>query len=190
MDMKSYGCCISTVEIVSPSMEDMVTHNTDRVKAFVPIFQNTMVKIARQHGCEMILPSLYCPKFTFPKTSDLADVDVFTNVLECFLKQLEIRFIDMTNEEVQEISCRIIADYGTLSIAQLNDNEDLRPSISSIDRISWRVPAQANTMIVGNEFYKVIESFPILREQYLLESKGEIPIDKVPYPVYQLSRRN
>ena len=159
------------------------------LKAFVPIFQNTMVQIARQHGCEMILPSLYCPKFTL-RTSDLADVDVFTNVLECFLKQLEIPSIDMTNEEVQEISCRIIADYGTLSIAELNDNEDLRPSISSIDRISWRVPAQANTMIVGNEFYKVIESFPILREQYLLESKGEIPIDKVPYPVYQLSRRN
>ena len=106
-------------------MEDMVTHNIDRVKEFVPIFQNTMVQISRQHDCEMILPSLYCPRFTFPKTSDLADFDVFTNVLECFLKQLEIRSFDMTNEEVQEISCRIIADYVTLSIAELNDNEDL-----------------------------------------------------------------
>ncbi|MGB8165415.1 MAG: hypothetical protein WCF14_10425, partial [Nitrososphaeraceae archaeon] len=80
-------------------MEDMVKYNIDRVKEFVPIFQSTMVQIARQHNCEMILPSLYCPKFTFPKTSDLADVDVFTNVLQCFLKQLEIRSIDMTTKK-------------------------------------------------------------------------------------------
>jgi hypothetical protein len=50
------------------------------------------------------------------------------------------------------------------------------------------MPAQANTIIVGDEFYKVIESFPILTEQYLLESKDEILIDKIPYAVYQLSR--
>ena len=186
--MKSRKCCISTVEIVSPSIEDMIKHDTDRVKKFVPIFVSTMVQIARQHGCEMILPSLYCPKFTFPKTSDLAEVDVFTKVLECFLKQLEIRSIDLTNQEGQEISCRIIADYETLSIAELNDDEDLRPSISSIDRISRRIPPQENTIIVGDEFYKVIESLPVLREQYLLESKGEILRDKIPYAVYQLSR--
>ena len=56
------------------------------------------------------------------------------------------------------------------SIAELNDDWDLRPSISSIDRISWRIPAQANTIIVGDEFYKVIEWFPILHIQYLLEA--------------------
>jgi hypothetical protein len=43
----------------------------------------------QQLGYEMILPSLYCRKFTFHKTCDSADVDVFTNALECFLKQLE-----------------------------------------------------------------------------------------------------
>jgi hypothetical protein len=129
-----------------------------------------------------------CLKFSFPLKSNLTDVGAIANVLECFFEELEILSVDMDGQKFQEISCRICADYGTCSQWEPGDEIECGPQIGLIDRIRWRVPARANTIIVGDEFYKVLETFPILREQYLIETKGEIIIDKVPYPVYQLSR--
>lgn len=192
--MKSYKCCISSVEIVSPSIDEMIKHNAERFKEFIPTFLNTMGQVALQHGCEMVRGlGADGLQFSFPQTSNLTDAGVITNVLECFLEQLEIRqslSFDMGGQEVQEISCRIIADYGTLTISEPGDDVDLGPNISSIDRISWKMPAQANTIIVGDEFYKVIESFPPLHQRYLFESKGDCVINNAPYPVYHLARRS
>jgi hypothetical protein len=186
--VKSWKCCISSVEIVSPTFEEMKAYNTDDVGRFYSTFTNTMGKIGLQHGCEMVQSVGDCLKFSFPLKSNLTDVGAVTNVLECFFEELEIRSVDMDGQKFQEISCRICADYGTCSQWEPGDEIECIPTISSMDSMRWRVPAQANTVIVGDEFNKVIETFPILREQYLLETKVEILIDMVPYPVYQLSR--
>lgn len=188
--MKSYKCCISSVEIVSPSIDEMITHNAERFKEFIPTFLNTMGQVALQHGCE-ILRGFGADglQFSFPQTSNLTDVGVITNVLECFLEQLEIRqslSIDMGGQEVREISCRIIADYGTLTISEPGDDIELVPSLSSIDRIRWR------TVVLGHEFYKIICALPRLCQEYNFERIGEYIIDSsknIPYSVYRLARK-
>jgi hypothetical protein len=167
----------------------MIKEDVEKFKKFYPLWIEKVGRIALQHGCDMLRSFADFFNFSFPLKSNLTDVSAIRNVLECLFEQLEVRSIDMGGQQFQEISCRICADYGTCSEWEPGDEEELGPGVSLIDRIRWRVPAQANTIIVGDEFYKVIESFPILHEQYLLERKGEIVIDKVPYPAYQLSRR-
>ena len=72
----------------------------------------------------------------------------------------------------------------TLSEQEPGDEIELVPVFLSIDRIRSRTLALANTIIVGDQFYKEIESFPILQEGYHFERKD----DNVAYPLYQLSR--
>jgi hypothetical protein len=186
--VKSWKCCVSSVEIVSPTFEETKAYNTDDVRKFYSTFTNTMAQIGLQHGCEMIQSGVDFVKFSFPLKSNWTDVDTIVNVLECFFEELQIGSIYMDGQKFQKISCRICADYGACYQREPDDEIECGPQIGLIDRIRWRMPAQANTIIVGDEFYKVIESFPILTEQYLLENKGEILIDKIPYAVYQLSR--
>jgi hypothetical protein len=187
--VKSWKCCVSSVEIVSPTFEETKAYNTDDVRKFYSTFTNTMAQIGLQHGCEMIQSGVDFVKFSFPLKSNWTDVDTIVNVLECFFEELQIGSIYMDGQKFQKISCRICADYGACYQREPDDEIECGPQIGLIDRIRWRMPAQANTIIVGDEFYKVIESFPILTEQYLLENKGEILIDKIAqYAVYQLSR--
>ncbi len=192
--MKSYKCCISSVEIVSPSVDEMITHEAERFKEFYSTLVSSMGQIALQHGCEILRPLPVGLQFSFPQTSNLTDVSVITSVLECFLTQLEIRqslSIDMDGQ-VREISCRIIADYGTLSISEPGDDIELVPRLSSIDRICWRTPVQADTVVLGNELYKVVSAFPKVCQEYNVESLGDYIIDSsenVAYSRYRLARK-
>jgi len=168
----------------------MLTYSVERIKEFLPLCLEKLGRIALRHGCEILAPLGDGFKFSFPQTSNMTDVGTITNVLECFLEQLEIRSIDMGDQEFQQTSCRVCADYETLSEREQGDEIEFVPVVSSIDRIRWRTPEQANTIIVGDEFYKVIELFPILQERYRFEKKGDCVIDNVPYLIYQLSRSN
>jgi hypothetical protein len=132
------------------------------------------------------------------KKNKITDVGTITNVLECLLEQLEIGqslSIDMCNaatsggQELRDFSCRICIDYETLSEREPGDEIELVPVFFSIDRIRSRTLALANTIIVGDQFYKEIQSFPILLEGYHFERKDDCVFNNIPYPLYQLSRR-
>ena len=86
--MKSYRCCLSSVEIVSPSIDEMITINIKRFREFYATFINTVGQIALQHGCEILAPLGDGFKFSFPQKSKMTDVGTITNVLECLLEQL------------------------------------------------------------------------------------------------------
>ena len=172
----------------------MVSSNTEKFKQFFPQFVNSLGQIAILHGCELINPTGDGLTFSFPQTSNRSDPNVIINVLECFFEQLEIRQSYSIGPEKREISSRICTDYETMPKFEPGNEKDSEQEIgprlpSRTDKIRWRVPAQANSVIVGDEFHKVIMSFPLLHERYLFESKGDIIIDRVPYPVYQLFRR-
>ena len=196
--MKTYKCCVSSVEIVSPSIDEMITINIKRFREFYATFINTVGQIALQHGCEILAPLGDGFKFSFPQKSKMTDVGTITNVLECLLEQLKIGqslSIDMGNaaisggQELRDISCRICTDYETLSEHEPGDEIELVPVFLSIDRIRSRTLALANTIIVGDQFYKEIQSFPILQEGYHFERKDDCVFNNVAYPLYQLSRR-
>ena len=196
--MKTYKCCVSSVEIVSPSIDEMITINIKRFREFYATFINTVGQIALQHGCELLAPLGDGFKFSFPQKNKMTDVGTITNVLECLLEQLEIGqslSIDMGNaaisggQELRDISCRICTDYETLSEHEPGDEIELVPVFLSIDRIRSRTLALANTIIVGDQFYKEIQSFPILQEGYHFERKDDCVFNNVAYPLYQLSRR-
>ena len=169
----------------------MITLDIEWVKEFISTFSNAMGVNARQHGCEIILPFADGLKSGHLLKTNLIDVGAITNVLECCLEQLEkaqsLSF-DIVGQEKRMVSCRIIVDYETWYEQELGDETECGPSISSIDRIRWKVPAEANTIILGDEFYKAVESFPVLLERYRFERKDDCIMNNIPYPIYQLYR--
>src|SRR5439155_19055803 len=111
--MKPFKCFISSVEIVSPTVNKMITHDIERFKKFFDAFGNTMAQVALQYGHHEILPVPDSLKFIFPQRSNLTKTTI-TIVLDCFIDQLirvQSLSMDMGSEGKIELLCRMCADY-------------------------------------------------------------------------------
>jgi hypothetical protein len=100
----------------------------------------------------------------------------------------------MNHEGFPEIFYKITADYeiDPLNMNRGNNwNWNITPSIPLIDLISRRIPSDA--VGVGQDLFKVINSFKPFQNQYKLNSLGTIPADRFSadrYPYYVLTRKS
>lgn len=193
--MKSYACCVSFINIVSPSETELLSYESERIGRFYSTFTKAMEPFILQHKGKirkLVGEGLFS---YFPQTNDFTNIDAIKDVLECCLQQIE-RQQSLSNEidrEITpEISYRVCADYETLHDWDWDGVFD--PShprrLPLICEICSKTPT--NTVILGEDLYKKISSLPRLNEEYTFESIGEYMIDsrKIgPYSLCSVSRR-
>ena len=128
---------------------------------------------------------------SYPKTTDMTNVDAISNALDCSLKQIENRkklSARLAKDRLPEIPYRITLDYQTCY--EIEESDELNsggPNWTHFRKIGSKSPE--NIVAVGEELYKVVKSFPLLFQKYKLESIGKyLNGDKTPYSIYQLTR--
>lgn len=100
--------------------------------------------------------------------------------------------IELGHNELPEISYRICADFEIMVEHESVDEEfDTTPRrLPLIYKIRSKTPG--NTVVIGEELCKKIDSLPRLNEEYTFESICEYVIDSRrsgPYSLYSVSRR-
>ena len=167
------------------------------VTKYYSIFLNSMSSIVKNFGGRIIKnvgDSLF---YYFPETSNDENRSAFKDMLECCITMMAaFKVVNLKMSEFgvpSVISYRISADYGSCCIAKSAASQSFDlfgPTINMCAKINSKAPS--NGMIIGNNLYQVLRSFPSsFLNDYYFKSAGEYSIIglKQSYPVYSVVGR-
>ncbi len=181
-----YG--VSFIDIVNSS--SIISHLSGREADIVyATFLNTCAKIIRQHGGDVVKNVGDGLLYYFPDT-DFGNLSDFEMVVECGQALLAARNeinVVLASEQLPEISFRISASYGPVSVAEDLDNEveDLfGVTINTCAKINRY--ADDNAMIIGSALHEKLHN----SEKYTFEYAIDYAIsDTLTVPLYKVSTR-
>lgn len=159
-DRKSTSYCVSLIEIVSPTFDE-ISETPEKIRKFYTIFVNILGQIVIQHNGELLNMAGDTLKSYVPQTSNRNDLGTIKNVLECCLMQIESRQSisdELTHEGLPGISYKVTAEMDP------HESLDMIPDFPLINKISERIPT--NNVSLGKDLYKVVSTFPQLQEYF------------------------
>ncbi|MGZ5485814.1 MAG: response regulator, partial [Nitrososphaeraceae archaeon] len=137
----------------------------------------------------------------FLNFSDLNNEKAFEDVIECGLEILEKRE-DMNNELLKNKNnlppierYKISLDYGVVDLALAGDNYQLDIFGSAVNICSKINSSPSlnhkNEIIIGNNFYRILKSFPNILNNYNFVNNGELKVtENIGYLTYTIERRS
>ena len=137
----------------------------------------------------------------FLNFSNLNNEKAFEDVIECGLEILEKRE-DINNELMKNNNnlppierYKISLDYGVVDLALAGDNYQLDIFGSAVNICSKINSSPSlnhkNEIIIGNNFYRILKSFPNIINKYNFINNGEFNVtENIGYPTYNIKRSN
>jgi len=166
----SKKCCVGFIDLVNSTVDTLPIISQLKIESYYSIFINTMTKIIRGYGGEVVKNMGDCLLFYFPKTSQLECINEFRKVIECFLEILDSRSTinkHLIKENLPTFSYRITLDYGTLNFAltgPYNQIDIFGTIVNICSKLnSLSIPNQIN---IGEHFYNLLSSLPQFCDQY------------------------
>jgi CheY-like chemotaxis protein len=126
-------------------------------------------------------------------------MEVFRETIVCGFKILDERYIvnqELSKEHLPPFNYRITIDYGVLDLALVGDYNQIDlfgTTVNLCSKInssssSLSIP---NEIIIGNNFYRILKSFPIIMNNYNFINNGEYRItESNRYSTYNIKRKN
>ena len=171
--------------------------NLEHIRKYYSKFINSTSEVVKSYSGKVIKNIGDCILFYFPKTTDFKDTEVFREIIDCGFKILDERYIvnqELSKEHLPPFNYRITIDYGVLDLALVGDYSqiDLFGTIinlcSKINSSSLSVP---NEIIIGDNFYRILKSFPTVINNYNFINNGEYKItESNRYSTYNIKRKN
>src|SRR4029078_5418354 len=186
--------CVSVIDIVgSTSLVSTIGSSKD-IRKFYEIYLNKIAIILKKYGASIVKTVGDGIISYFPKTTDIANIQAFEDVLKCCSAQIEERFAInamLLEQRLPTIRYRISADFGELERTRFigfNCDDFVGSTVNNCSRMN--LFAQPNGIVVGNELYQIFRSFEELNDAYSFTKinnydNGEAGFS---YPIYSLSR--
>lgn len=196
IDNNSENFCVSLIDIVGSTRIVSTINSSRNIRNFYGIFLNSVANILKKYHAKIIKTVGDGVISYFPETIDTTDIRAFENVLKCSFAQIEERSNINTillEHNLPRISYRVSIDYGKVERTQIKgfDKEDLFGStVNFCSKIN--LFATPNSIIVGNDLYRIMKSLKVSSGQYKLEEMQSYycGAGKFSYPLYLLSRVN
>ena len=134
---------------------------------------------------------------TFPKLLIFKDTEVFREIIDCGFKILDERYIvnqELSKEHLPPFNYRITIDYGVLDLALVGDYSQIDlfgTTINLCSKINSSSLSVPNEIIIGDNFYRILKSFPTVINNYNFINNGEYQItESNKYSTYNIKRKN
>ena len=193
----SIKSCVGFIDLVDSTKNTITMDNLEHIRKYYSKFINSTSEVVKSYSGKVIKNIGDCILFYFPKTTDFKDTEVFREIIECGFKILDERYIvnqELSKEHLPPFNYRITIDYGVLDLALVGDYSqiDLFGSTinlcSKINSSSLSVP---NEIIIGDNFYRILKSFPTVINNYNFINNGEYKItESNKYSTYNIKRKN
>ena len=192
----SENYCVCYIDMVDSTTVISQINKSDKIAQYYSIFLNSISIIVHEFAGKIIKNTGDGMVCYFPETSNHNKKSAFRTVIECGLTMMAaFRFINIRMHEMDlpDVSYRISADYGRLSIAKslTSQSYDLfGPTMNLCAKINSKVPP--NSMVIGSDLYQMLKSiFSSSRsvlDNYYFKHVGEYVVDglKNAYPVYSV----
>jgi CheY-like chemotaxis protein len=192
----SIKSCVCFIDLVDSTKNTITMEGLENIRKYYSTFINSVSDIVKSSSGKVIKNIGDCLLFYFPKTSNHNNLDAFREVIDCGSKILNERYKtnkELCNQNLPPFSYRISIDYGVLDLALVGDYSQLDLFGSTINlcskiNSSLSVP---NEIIIGDNFYRILKSFPLLSNDFNFVNNGEYKItNSTGYPTYLIKRKN
>src|SRR5215208_5709887 len=198
----SLKCCVCFIEFESAIHNTAIVEDHLQLREYYSTVINSLSQIIKRYNGKIVKSlgdRLLCYFLNF---SDLNNEKALEDVIECGLEILEKRE-DMNNELLKKKNnlppverYKISLDYGVVDLALAGDNYQLDIFGSAVNlcskiNSSFSSVTAKNEIIIGNNFYRIIKSFPNVLNKYNFINNGEFKVtENIGYPTYIIKRRS
>ena len=170
----------------------------DYIRKYYSKFINSTSEVVKSYSGKVIKNIGDCLLFYFPKTTDFKNIETFRETIDCAFKILEVRYIvnqELSKEHLPPFNYRITIDYGVLDLALVGDYNQIDLFGSTLNLCSKINSSPAlsipNEIIIGDNFYRILKSFPTIINNYNFINNGEYKItESNRYSTYNIKRKN
>ncbi|MGZ5489485.1 MAG: response regulator [Nitrososphaeraceae archaeon] len=196
----SIKCCVCFIEFESAIHNTAIADDSSNIREYYSTVINSLSEIIKRYNGKIVKSlgdRLLCYFLNF---SDLNNEKAIEDVFECGLEILEKRE-DMNKELLKNNNLppvenyKISIDYGIIDLALAGDNYQLDIFGSAVNICSKinssSSLAPKNEIIIGNNFYRILKSFPNILNNYNFVNNGELKVtENIGYLTYTIERRS
>ena len=195
----SLKCCVCFIEFERSINNIATAEDHSQIREYYSTVINSLSQIINRNNGKIIKSlgdRLLCYFLNF---SDLNNEKAIEEVIECGFEILEKR--EAINKELliknnlpSVESYKISLDYGVVDLALAGDNYQLDIFGSAVNICSKINSSSSlaphNTIIIGNNLYRILKSFSNILNKYNFINNGEFKVtENIGYPTYNIKRR-
>ena len=194
----SIKSCIGFIDLVDSTKNTITMEGLDYIRKYYSKFINSTSEVVKSYSGKVIKNIGDCLLFYFPKTTDFKNIETFRETIHCAFKILEVRYIvnqELSKEHLPPFNYRITIDYGVLDLALVGDYSQIDLFGTTINLCSKINSSPSlsihNEIIIGDNLYRILKSFPNIINNYNFINNGEYKISESNrYSTYNIKRKN
>ena len=116
--------CVGFIDLVDSTKNTITMDNLEAIRKYYSTFINSVSEIIKNYNGKVIKNIGDCLLFYFPKTTDVNNVGVFIEAIECGFKILDERHSinqELSKQQLPPFNYRISIDYGVLDLALVGE---------------------------------------------------------------------
>jgi class 3 adenylate cyclase len=188
--------CVGFIDLVDSTKNTITMDNLEAIRKYYSTFINSVSEIVKKYNGKVIKNIGDCLLFYFPKTTDVNNIGVFLEAIECGFKILDERYSinqELSQHPLPPFNYRISIDYGVLDLALVGEYSQIDLFGTTINLCSKINTSSSipNEIIIGDNFYRFLKSFSSIVNNYDFINHINYQITKDnTYPLYMIKRKN
>jgi CheY-like chemotaxis protein len=188
--------CVGFIDIVDSTKNIATMDNLESTRKYYSTFINSISEYVKSYSGKVVKNIGDGLLFYFPKTTDVNNIVVFREVIECGFKILDERYSinqDLSKQDLPLFNYRITIDYGVIDLALVGDYSQIDLFGTTINLCSKINTSSSipNEIIIGDNFYRILKSFPTMLNSYNFINHISYQISESNrYSLYNIKRKN
>jgi class 3 adenylate cyclase len=188
--------CVGFIDIVDSTKNIATMDNLESTRKYYSTFINSISEYVQSYSGKVVKNIGDGLLFYFPKTTDVNNIVVFREVIECGFKILDERYRinqDLSKQDLPPFDYRITIDYGVIDLALVGDYSQIDLFGTTINLCSKINTSSSipNEIIIGDNFYRILKSFPTMLNSYNFINHISYQISESNrYSLYNIKRKN
>jgi CheY-like chemotaxis protein/class 3 adenylate cyclase len=188
--------CVGFIDLVDSTKNTITMDNLEAIRKYYSTFINSVSEIVKKYNGKVIKNIGDCLLFYFPKTTDVNNIGVFIEAIECGFKILDERYSvnqELSKQQLPPFNYKISIDYGVLDLALVGEYSQIDLFGTTINLCSKINTSSSipNEIIIGDNFYRILKSFSSIVNGYDFINHINYQITKDnTYPLYMIKRKN
>ena len=184
------------IDLIDSTKNTITMDNLELIRKYYSKFINSTSEVVKSYSGKVIKNIGDSLLFYFPKTTDVNNMGVFGDAIECGFKILDERYSinqELSKQHLPPFNYRISLDYGVVDLALSGDYSQIDlfgTTINLCSKInsSLSIP---NDITIGDNFYRILKSFSVIVNNYNFINNGEYRItESNRYSTYIVKRKN
>jgi CheY-like chemotaxis protein len=189
--------CIVFIDLVDSTKNTITMDNLEHIRIYYSKFINSISEVVKSYGGKVIKNIGDCLLIYFPKSSNNKIEDAFREAIECGFRILDNRFSvnhELSKQYLPPFNYRISMDYGVLDLALVGDYSQIDlfgSTINICSKINSSSLASQNEIVIGDNLYRILNSFSNIINKYNFVDNGECKINETfGYSTYSIKNVN